>query len=185
MNETPQQYAQRVTGYLDGRDPMTVLSSTPSELETLIKGCSRTSLDAPPAPDKWSVTTIVAHLADSEIVYGFRLRLMVAASGCAIQATDQDAWAVAFDYAAQDPAVSIEDFRVNRARTLRMLEALSMSQWDCYGVHSERGRETVRRVVELVAGHDINHLRQIRAILGMRIDAISIPRLAAPSSGIP
>jgi len=165
MNETPQQYAQRVTGYLDGREPLAVLSSTASELETLINSRSRTALDAPPAPDKWSVTIIVAHLADSEIVYGFRLRLMVAASGSAIQATDQDAWAVAFHYAAQDPVVSIEDFRVNRERTLRMLETLSTSQWDCYGVHSERGTETVRRLVELMAGHDVNHLRQIRAIL--------------------
>jgi hypothetical protein len=109
---------------------------------------------------------ILAHLADSEIVYAFRLRLMLAASGISIQATDQDAWAETFDYGTQDPAASVEDFRVNRERTLRMLRKLSKQQWKCYGVHTERGKETVRRVVELLAGHDINHVRQIRALLG-------------------
>lgn len=166
MNEAPQQYAQRVVGYLEGKDPMEVLSATPRELQKLIAGVVKKSLDAKPVPDKWSATMILAHLADSEIVYGFRLRLMLGASGSTIQATDQDAWAVTFDYGTQDPSASVEDFRVNRERTLRMLKQLSKQQWECYGVHTERGKETVRRVVELLAGHDINHLRQIRALLG-------------------
>jgi DinB family protein len=166
MKETPQQYAQRVVGYLEGKDPVEVLSITPRELQKLIKGASKKSLDVRPDPDKWAATMILAHLADSEIVYAFRLRHMLAASGVTIQATDQDAWAATFAYGTQDPAASVEDFRVNRERTLRMLKKLSKQQWDCYGVHTKRGKETVRRAVELMAGHDINHLRQIHAILG-------------------
>ena len=166
MNETPQQYTQKVVGYLEGKDPMEVLSATPREFQVLINRASRASLDAKPAPGKWSATMILAHIADSEIVYGFRLRLMLGASGITIQATDQDVWAETFDYATQDPVASVEDFRVNRERTLRMLTKLSAPQWDCYGIHTERGKETVRRVVELMAGHDLNHLRQIYAILG-------------------
>ena len=166
MKETPAEYVQRVIGYLEGKDPMEVLSATPREFRVVIEGAARKSLDAKPAPDKWSATMILAHLADSEIVYGYRLRLMLAASGITIQATDQDIWAETFDYATQDPALSVEDFRVNRERTLRMLRKLSSRQWDCYGMHTERGKETVRRVVELMAGHDMNHLRQIHAILG-------------------
>ena len=46
----------------------------------------------------------------------------------------------------------MEDFRVNRERTLRMLKKLSQQQWDCYGMDTERGKETVRRMVELLAG---------------------------------
>jgi len=166
MNETPQQYSQRVIGYLEGKDPIEVLSATPRELQKLIQGASRKSLDAKPAPGKWSATMILAHLADSEIVYAFRLRLMLGASGVTIQGIDQDAWAVNFDYGAEDPAASLEDFRVNRERTLRLLGKLSKQQWDCYGMHTERGKETVRRLVELLAGHDLNHLRQIHALVG-------------------
>ena len=165
MDETPQLYVQRVVGYLEGKDPVEVLSTTPRELQQLITGASRQGLDAKPAPGKWSATMILAHLADSEIVYAFRLRLMLAASGVTIQGIDQDAWAETFDYSTQDAAASLENFRVNRERTLCMLNKLSGQQWDCYGMHSERGKETVRRVVELLAGHDINHLRQIRAAL--------------------
>lgn len=166
MNESPQQYAKRVVGYLEGKDPVEVLSTTPRELQKLIEGFSKKSLDAKPAPDKWSATMILAHLADSEIVYAFRLLLMLGASGATIQGIDQDAWAVTFDYGTQNPAASVADFRVNRERTLRMLKKLTKQQWDCLGMHTERGKETVRRVVELLAGHDINHLRQIHAILG-------------------
>ena len=165
MKENPQQYAQRVASYLEGKDPMEVLSTTPRELQKLIKGASKKSLDLKPAPDKWSATMIVAHLADTEIVYAYRLRLMLGTSGVTIPGIDQDAWAATFDYNTEKPAASVEDFRVNRERTLRMLKKLSRQQWDCYGMHTERGKETVRRVVELLAGHDINHLRQIRAIL--------------------
>lgn len=166
MNETPQQYAQRVVGYLEGKDAVEVLSTTPRELQKLVKEASKKSLDAKPAPDKWSATIILAHLADTEIVYACRLRFMLGASGITIQGVDQDAWAVTFDYGTENPAASVEDFRVNRERTIRMLKKLSPQQWDCYGMHTERGKETVRRVVELLAGHDLNHLRQIQAILG-------------------
>jgi hypothetical protein len=166
MNEDPQEYAQRVAGYLEGKDPVEVLSATARELEKLIQGASRKSLDEKRAPDQWSATMILAHMADSEIVYGFRLRLMIGTSGATIQGIDQDAWARTLDYGAEDPAASVEDFRVNRERTLRMLHKLSEEQWDCYGMHTERGKETVRRVAELLAGHDLNHLRQIHALLG-------------------
>jgi len=166
MNETPQQYVQRVVGYLEGKDPMEVLSTTPSELQELVREASKKCLDVKPAPGKWSATMILAHLADTEIVYAFRLRLMLGASGITIQGIDQDAWAATLDYGTHDPAASVEDFRVNRERTLRMLKKLSRQQWDCYGMHTERGKGTVRHVVELLAGHDINHLRQIHGILG-------------------
>jgi len=166
MQETPQQYAQRVLGYLEGKDTMTVLAATPGELPKLIKGVERKRLDERPSPDKWSAAMILAHMADTEIVYAFRLRLMLGASGITIQGFDQDAWAKTFDYASHDPALSVGDFRAVRERTLRMLAGLSKEQWDFYGMHSERGKETVKRVVELMAGHDLNHLKQLRSLLG-------------------
>jgi hypothetical protein len=143
-----------------------VLSATPDKLRKLIDGVSKESLSRTPAHGKWSAATILAHLADSEIVYAFRLRLMLSSSGIVIQGTDQDAWASTLDYAGEDPAASVEDFRVNRERTLRLLSKLSNEQWECYGMHTERGRETVRRMIELLAAHDLNHMRQIQAIVG-------------------
>ncbi len=162
MKETAQEYTQRVLGYLEGKDLMQVLGSTPGELANLVKGVTRKKLDERPAPDKWSVTMILAHIADTDIVQGYRIRLVLGANGIAIQGFDQDAWAAASAYPTHDPKVSLSDFRVIRERTVRLLRGITPEQWNQYGMHSERGKETVRRVVEMLAGHDVNHLRQIR-----------------------
>ena len=162
MKETPQQYIERIRGYLDGKKPIEVLASSPRQLARLIQGVTKKKLAKRPAPDKWSVTEILAHLADTELVQGFRLRLILGASGCAIQGFDQDEWARYSDYAKHDPALSIEAYRVTRERTVRLLKSLPRDAWDRYGMHSERGKETVTRVTEMMAGHDLNHLKAIR-----------------------
>ena len=33
-------------------------------------------------------------------------------------------------------------------------------------MHQERGKETVARVTEMFAGHDLNHLKQIERLAG-------------------
>ena len=165
MKETPQQYIERIRGYLDGKKPIEVLASSPRQLARLIQGVTKKKLAKRPAPDKWSVTEILAHLADTELVQGFRLRSILGASGCAIQGFDQDEWARYSDYAKHDPALSIEAYRVTRERTVRLLKSLPRDAWDRYGMHSERGKETVTRVTEMMAGHDLNHLKAIREIL--------------------
>ena len=162
MQETPQQYTERILGFLDGRKPLDILASTPRRIARLIEGVPRRLLSRRPAPDTWSVAEIVAHLSDAELVYGVRIRFMLSASGSPIQATDQDAWCRDFEYARQDPAGSLEALRINRAGLMRLLKRLPPERWDCYGIHSERGKETVTRTVEMTAGHDLNHLKQIR-----------------------
>jgi DinB superfamily len=165
MKETPQQYVERIRGYLEGKKPLEVLASSPRQLARLIQGISKQKLARRPAPDKWSVTEILAHLADTELVQGFRLRLILGANGTPIQGFDQDEWARYSDYAKHDPALSLEAYRVTRERTVRLLKSLPRDAWDRYGMHSERGKETVTRVTEMMAGHDLNHLKAIREIL--------------------
>jgi hypothetical protein len=165
MQETAQQYIQRILGYIEGKDPMVVLADAPQKVERLVKGVANERLGKRPAPEKWSVTEILAHLADVEIVQGFRIRLILGSSGTPIQGFDQEVWAAYSNYASHDPALSFEGWRVTRERTLRLLKSLSPEMWESFGMHSERGKETVRRVTEMMAGHDINHYRQIDAIL--------------------
>ncbi len=168
MQETPQQYTQRVLGYVQGKKPLEILSSTPRQLARLLRGVSKKKLAKRPAPQKWSVTEILAHLADTELVQGFRVRLILGASGTPIQGFDQDAWAKFSEYAKHDPALSLEAFRVTRERMVRLLKSLPRGSWDSYGMHSERGKETVTRVVQLLAGHDVNHVRQIKERLSKK-----------------
>jgi hypothetical protein len=165
MNETPQHYTQRILGYVEGKQPLEVQASTPGKLERLIKGLSVTKLRERPAADRWSVSEIVAHLADAEIVTGFRMRLILGAPGAPIAAYDQNSWVTSGHYEKRDPLKSVEQFRVLREANLALLESLTPEQWKHYGMHSERGQETMELIVRMAAGHDINHLQQIERIL--------------------
>jgi hypothetical protein len=168
MSETPQQYTQRILGNVEGKQPLVVQAATAKKLERLIKGVSTARLCKRPAPEKWSVSEIVAHLADGEIVGGFRMRLILGAPGTPIVAYDQDQWATSGHYDKRDPRKSVEQFRVLREGNLALLRSLIPEQWKHYGMHSERGRESIEHIVRMFAGHDINHLRQIEKILVRR-----------------
>ena len=164
MQETPQQYTQRITGYMQGKEPLQVQGETAKKLAKLIKPLSKKQLSARPEPGKWSIAEILAHLVDAEIVGSWRMRLIIGSDGVPIQAFDQDVWAETFDYAGCDTKVSLEIFRVLRENNLRMLKALPKNLWENHGMHSERGRETVAHLVRMFAGHDLNHLAQVEKI---------------------
>jgi hypothetical protein len=165
MNETPQQYTQRVVGYIEGKQPLAVQAATAKKLKRLIKGVPVGKLRKRPAADKWSVSEIVAHLADAEIVGGFRMRLILGAPGTPVAAFDQDSWVTSGHYEKRDPRKSVEQFRVVREANLALLKSLKPEQWKHFGMHSERGQETIEHIVRMFAGHDLNHLQQIERIL--------------------
>jgi DinB family protein len=171
MNETAQQYIRRITAYVEGRLPLTVLAATANGLERLIKGVPASALRERPAADKWSASEIVAHLGDAEIVTGFRIRLILGAPGTAIAAYDQDSWVTSGHYETRDPDKSVEQFRVLREANLALLTSLTPEQWQQYGMHSERGQETIEQIVRMTAGHDINHLQQIERLLPAKAGA--------------
>jgi hypothetical protein len=64
-----------------------------------------------------------------------------------------------------DPQKSVELFRVLREANLSLLKSLQPEQWKHYGMHSERGQESIEKTVHMFAGHDINHLQQIDDIV--------------------
>jgi hypothetical protein len=165
VQETPQQYTQRLLSYSEDKEPLTLQRAAPKRLAVLIKGKQKKQLMRRPAPGKWSIAEIVAHLADAEIVIAWRLRQILSVNGTPLQAYDQDLWASTFDYAHRDPRQSLESFRVLREGNLALLKTVPRAMWENYGMHQERGRESVEHFVRMVAGHDLNHLRQVEAIL--------------------
>jgi hypothetical protein len=168
MSETAQQYTQRILANAQGQDPIKVLSATNKKMARLIKDVPTVKLRKRPAPDKWSVAEIVAHLADVEIAVGWRMRSILGAPGTPVQAYDQNAWVIAGHYEKRAPRKSIELHRVVREANLALLKSLSPNQWKHYGHHAERGEESIEHMVRMVAGHDINHLGQIERILTPR-----------------
>ena len=165
MAETAQQYTQRILGHVEGQDALKIQSATAGKLKKLIHGLTPKQLKWQPGPGKWSIAEILAHLADAEIAGSWRMRLSVSASGTALAPFDQDSWATEFQYQKRDAKKSLETFRVLRENNLTMLKMLPRESWERYGMHQERGRETVTRIVQMFAGHDRNHVLQVEQIV--------------------
>jgi len=166
MQETAEQYIHRILGYVEGRDAIKVQRGTAAKLKTLTRGLTPKQLKWKPDPAKWSIAEIVAHLADAEIVASWRMRSVIGENGITIQPFDQDAWASAFRYDKRECKKSLEVFRVLRENNLVMLKEISRETWDNYGMHLERGKESIAHLARMFAGHDTNHLLQIERIVG-------------------
>jgi hypothetical protein len=165
MQETAQQYIQRILSNVEGEDAIKVQKATPGKLKKLIRGLTPKQLKWKAEPERWSIAEIVAHLADAEIVGSWRMRLIAGANETAIQPFDQDVWASLFQYGKRDAKQSLEVFRVLRENNLAMLKALPRETWENFGMHAERGKETIAHVVRMFAGHDTNHVKQIEGIV--------------------
>lgn len=164
MPDTPE-YLARIRAHAGGKDPVAIQAQSPALLAELVGNIPAEKLAARPAPDQWSIAEILAHLAEDEIATAWRYRQMVEHSGIALAGFDQDLWASLGNYAARDPNDSLALYRLLREANLRFLRALTPDQWECFGVHAERGRITVRELATHMAGHDANHIAQIQKIL--------------------
>lgn len=164
--ETPAQYIRRILSYSEGKDARAVLEATPKRLRTIVEQTPADVLRRQPAPGKWSSVQILEHLADAEIVASWRIRAILGQNGAALQAFDQDDWASNMAYEKANPDESVTLFEVTRAANLRLLDRIDPQLHENYGVHSERGKETISHLIKLYAGHDLNHLTQIEAIVG-------------------
>jgi hypothetical protein len=158
-------YQAKLHAYTTGRDPLAMQAETPKLIAALVQGVPEEKLSQRPLPDKWSVGEIIAHLAEDELVTSWRYRQMIENSGCPLASFDQDQWARLGDYRSWNPADALEMFRLLRDANLRMLRNLSSEEWGRFGVHAERGRISVRDLALHMAGHDMNHVDQIRTIL--------------------
>jgi len=91
--------------------------------------------------------------------------MILSQNGTPVQAFDQDAWANTFNYIQRDSKSSLETFRVLRENNLVLLKSVPKNLWENYGMHQERGKESIAHIVRMFAGHDLNHLQQIEKIV--------------------
>ncbi|HVR44361.1 MAG TPA: DinB family protein [Thermoanaerobaculia bacterium] len=160
-----QAYVRAVTGLVGERDPLAVLAATPGELERRVTATPVERLRVAEAPGKWSALEALRHLADTEIVYGWRFRLVLAEEKPTLTGFDQDRWAARLRYSETPPDHAIASFRINRKGNLWLLRGAGPADLARVGMHSERGEESLERLVLMAAGHDLLHLRQIDRIL--------------------
>ena len=166
MVEAAEQYKARLAAYVEGKDPVAMQSQAPRTLARLIDGVAETKLSLKSAPSKWSVTEILAHMAEDELSSTWRYRQILEHDSPEMLGFDQEMWARLGDYASWKAPEALEMFRLLREANLRMFARLTPEQWQRYGVHAERGKLTVQELCRHMAAHDVNHIDQVRRILG-------------------
>ncbi len=149
---------------LGDQDPILVMAATPDRLRKMVRGLTEAQLTKRPLPGKWSIKEIVAHLADGEMILGSRYRLVAAHEKPVIMGYDQDAFVVMLGVENTTTADLLDDFALARAVNLGLLDRLPTESLDRIGIHSERGEESILKMLHMVAGHDLNHLGQIETI---------------------
>ena len=138
---------------------------SPKEIATAVSGLSEQVLRYKPSPDKWCVLEILGHLADAEIVYGYRLRQMLADIEPVIAPIDQDAWAGNLNYLNSPPMELVAFYALTRHHNLRLLRTLKASDLLKSAFHPEMQREmTVADLVQRMGGHGAAHLQQIERL---------------------
>src|SRR5688572_10131301 len=151
-------YVGAVLGLVSGREPIEILRSTSAALDAVPERFG-SAIQTPEADGKWSANVVLQHLADSELVFGWRMLLVLAHDRPVLTGYDQDRWADRLHYADADPLDAVERFSILRRSNLRLIERATPADLERVAVHSERGEESLAHILRLYAGHDILHLR--------------------------
>jgi uncharacterized damage-inducible protein DinB len=158
-------YVEALLEVLGDRRPLEVMGELTPWLDHRLRGGSDEALRRPEKPGKWSVVQVIQHLADSDLVFGFRARMVLTEDRPAIQGYDQDRWASTLRYAESSIPQARAQLDALRAANLTVLRRLGPMELERVGMHSERGAESLGHLTKLMAAHDLVHRRQIERIL--------------------
>lgn len=158
---------------LEGRDPVEIMRSTPGRLTDLLKPLSSEAIEHKPAPEKWSIREILCHLADCEVAWAWRLRLIYGSrtptkngpsENPVLQPFDQDPWARAYDAPGYTTAAARATWTALRQWNLALIEGLSDEDKHLPATHPELGEVTLWTIVEIAAGHDVHHITSLEKV---------------------
>jgi DinB superfamily len=162
--EEAREYKRAVIDLLGSSDPIEILRSTPTAVQNAIAGMTERELSQPEAPAKWSMRHVVRHLADAELVWGYRLRLVLSQDRPTLTGYDQDRWADRLRYEQAPLEATLQEFEVLRRSNVLVIGGASPGDLARVGVHAERGEESLADMIRLCAGHDRLHLAQLARI---------------------
>ena len=157
-------YTARLLDELGHRDPLAVLAELPPWLDRELCEIPYNALRKPEAPGKWSLLQVVQHLTDSDLVYGYRIRMILIHDNQQLESYDRDAWATKLRYHDSGIDDALQELGAQRRRNLRLLRSLTPAELDRVGIHAVRGPESIGTMISLLAGHDLVHRKQIERI---------------------
>jgi hypothetical protein len=157
----PEAYRVNLFKLFGDRNPLEVLAQSASTLADVVRKHSATVLRTRPFEGKWAPNEVIGHLADSEWVYGYRLRLILCEDNPPIRGTNQDLWVAGQRHNDREPSELVEMFRTMRQFNLALWKRISAADLEHSGQHNERGPESLGVMLRMMAGHDLSHLDQI------------------------
>jgi hypothetical protein len=155
-------YTQKILDFLGERNPVESLQQTTVRIPELAAKLGPGGLARPYGPGKWTGAQVLAHLADAEMVIGYRLRQALTVDDYVIQPFDQELWAK--KYEGVDGAQAVATFAAMRRWNLALIQGLTPAELARPAYHPERGPEGVGQIIKMLAGHDLNHLSQLEQI---------------------
>jgi hypothetical protein len=158
-------YVRALLDLLGDREPLEVMPELVPWIRQRLRGIPDATLRRPEAPGKWSVVEVLQHLADVEMVYGFRGRLVLSEDRPTIVGFDQDRWASLFRYREASAERALEQLAALRTANLALWRTLGPGERARIGLHTERGEESMDLMLRLMAAHDLVHRRQIDRVL--------------------
>jgi hypothetical protein len=158
-------YVRALLDVIGSRDPLPVMAELIPWLTIKIGGVPETRLRKPEKPGKWSALQVIQHLADSDLVMGYRIRMTLTQDRPPLPGYDQDQWASEFHYDQVPLTLALDQLRSLRAANLHLWTGLTPAQLHRVALHAERGPESVEHLLRLLGAHDLVHRRQIERIL--------------------
>jgi uncharacterized damage-inducible protein DinB len=146
-------------------EQMSRMARTGDDFAAAIKGVSDAALTKRPDDKSWSAKETLCHVRDTEESFMARFQSIMEMDEPRFMAAEPDRWATERQYQRNDAGEALQAFRTRREETLRFLHGLRPEHWERGGVHSTRGRMTVKDFVGLIAWHDDNHLDQLKRAL--------------------
>lgn len=147
------------------RQHLDAIEHNPARIAPAVAGLDDATLRYKPNPQKWCILEILGHLADIEVLYGYRMRQMMADKQPTIAPIDQDDWARNLGYLEGSPAEFLAAYLAARRANLRLLRRLKLADLDKGAFHPEKNRQvTLGELIGMMAGHEPNHLGQIERL---------------------
>jgi uncharacterized damage-inducible protein DinB len=125
----------------------------------VLEGVTAEQAEVRPAVGKWNLREVMAHLADCEIAWSWRLRIAYEKERAEMQPFDQDPWAKMYGVYSLEMAKAT--FYALRAWNVAFVGGLNEAERRKVIFHPERGEETLWTLVEIMAGHDLHHLKTL------------------------
>lgn len=157
-------YRARALATLGDRDPVVVQAGLLPGIEKALAGLSPEALRTPEKPGKWSIAQTIQHLADTELVFGYRIRLLLCEPEPLLPSFDENLWIQALGDADARAEDALDLLRAVRTSNLRLIRGLDTARLGRMGTHQERGPESLGLTLKLIAAHDLVHLAQIARI---------------------